>query len=178
MRAEEISEQQSDEWHGISEIGFNYHDDNHSQAERQRLEITDEKSTIQLVDSQHHLLGNQAGCSIAVINCPTPVTRLPKRRTRDSYTMTIDRLSSNTPRKIRLRKQVKTLSRAKSRYIKQISTLRLKFSEYIKRQSKARSVESLIKEIGQYLHGENLDYVAHLLRTADQTPKAHDTLMK
>lgn len=108
----------------MSEIGLGCQDDDHSQAKRRCVEITSDRSASQQVDSQYQEAGNQAGCSIDAISCHTRVTCLPKKRTRDSETMTIERLSSNTPRKNKLRKQVNTLSRAKSRFTKQISTLR------------------------------------------------------
>ncbi len=85
---------------------------------------------------------------------------------------TLQYISANTPRKVLLRKKLHTNAASADRRKSQLTALKKKHREKLASLCGARSdIERVIADVGKYLHGDALNFVAHQLRMTQHPPK-------
>jgi hypothetical protein len=88
----------------------------------------------------------------------------------DSCSQTNLYISSKTPRKEALRKQLRILRKTGNRRQKHIVKLRMKYMDKLSKfyQTSHKNVEKIISEVGTYLHGDSFHFVAHQIRMSQR----------
>lgn len=101
---------------------------------------------------------------------PKPMTSTPQSRSLACQTKLY--LSSQTPRKVALRKKLHTSTTAAYRRKNQVINLKRKHKDKLARVcGSSNSMEKVIADVGKYLSGDSFNFVAHQIRMSQHPPK-------